>query len=410
MSDPEDLLTALVANGIQFVTGVPDSLLSNVCGAISTKLPVDRHVIAANEGAAIGLAIGYHLATGRPGLVYLQNSGLGNVINPLASLADPAIYAVPMVLMIGWRGEMLPDGTQRSDEPQHVKQGQVTLEQLALLGIPTHIVDAASDIGGCVRAAVAQAMSQSRPAALVVRRNAFSTYPLAASANTAALSREAAIAVIVGALPGTVPIVSTTGMASRELFELRAKAGTGHQRDFLTVGGMGHAVSIAAGIAMARPGGKVVCLDGDGAMLMHLGALTESAVLPNLIHVVLNNAAHDSVGGQPTAARRLSLPDIARSCGYSRAVSTHDAATIASAIRQGLEHAGSFLLEVICRRGARGDLGRPTRTPLENKRAFMDDHAEADHGGYVGNADSPRPCPHPEGGCAIRPGYRGAHH
>ncbi len=372
MIDPEDFLAALDANGIQFVTGVPDSLLSDVCGAISTKLPPGRHVIAANEGAAIGLAIGHHLATGRAGLVYLQNSGLGNAINPLASLADPAIYGIPMVLMIGWRGEMLADGSQRSDEPQHVTQGRITLDQLSLLGVSTRIVDAMTDIHDCVRAAAEQAMNQSRPVALVIRKGAFSAYKLAAKPNVVPLSREAAIAAIVSALPGTVPIVSTTGMASRELFELRAKAGTGHQRDFLTVGGMGHAVSIAAGIALARPGGKVMCLDGDGAMLMHLGALTESAAIPNFIHVLLNNGAHDSVGGQPTAATRLSITDIAQCCGYSLTLAAHDAATVAAAVGKALEHPGSCLLEVVCRRGARADLGRPTRTPLENKTAFMD--------------------------------------
>ncbi len=372
MVDPEAFLAALEANGINFVAGVPDSLLSDVCGAISSKLPPDRHVIAANEGAAIGLAIGYHLATGQPGLVYLQNSGLGNAINPLASLADPAIYAIPMVLMVGWRGEMLEDGTQRSDEPQHVTQGRITLDQLRVLGIPYRIVDAGTTIQDCVRATAEQARRESRPIALVVRKGTFSAYRLAGGANAAALSREAAIAALVAALPGTVPIVSTTGMASRELFELRAAAGTGHQRDFLTVGGMGHAVSIASGIALARADAKVVCLDGDGAMLMQLGALTESAVLPNLVHVVLNNAAHDSVGGQPTAATRLSLTEIARSCGYSRILTAHDATTVAASVGEALEHAGSVFLEIVCRRGARGDLGRPTRTPLENKRVFMD--------------------------------------
>ena len=371
MIDPQDFLAALDANGIHFVTGVPDSLLSDVCGAISSKLPRDRHVIAANEGAAVGLAIGYHLATGQPGLVYLQNSGLGNAINPLASLADTAIYGIPMVLMVGWRGEMLEDGSQRTDEPQHVTQGRITLDQLTLLGIHYRIVDATTNIQDCIRSASEQARGESRPTALVVRKGAFSTYRLAATADSAPLSREAAIAAIVEALPGMVPVVSTTGMASRELFELRASAGTGHQRDFLTVGGMGHAVSIASGIALARPGSKIVCLDGDGAMLMQLGALTESADLPNLVHIVLNNAAHDSVGGQPTAATRLCLTDIAQSCGYSLTLTACDAVTVAAGIGQALEHAGSVLLEIICRRGARGDLGRPTRTPLENKRAFM---------------------------------------
>lgn len=371
MINPDDFISALEASGIRFVTGVPDSLLKDVCAAITTHFPADRHLIAANEGSAIGLAIGHYLASRRPALVYMQNSGLGNSVNPLASLADPAIYGIPMILMIGWRGEML-NGAQMKDEPQHVTQGRITLAQLELLGIPFRIVDADTDIGACMQEYAELALSGSRPVALVVRKQAFSSYRLNDSrADEMLPTREEAIAAVVGNLPDLLPVVSTTGMPSRELFELRKAGAAGHHRDFLTVGGMGHAVSIASGIALAKPQSKVVCLDGDGAMLMHMGALTNSARRSNLVHIVLNNGAHDSVGGQPTQALHLNLADIANCCGYGLVMRAHSVDEVARALGVMLQSAGSSFLEIRCRRGARADLARPDRSPADNRRDFM---------------------------------------
>jgi phosphonopyruvate decarboxylase len=366
-----DFLAALRANDVRFVTGVPDSLLKDVCAAITVTLPPSDHVIAANEGAAVGLALGHYLASGRPALVYLQNSGLGNAVNPLASLADPAVYGIPMVLMIGWRGEMLADGSQLKDEPQHKLQGRITLGQLDVLAQPWRVVDANSDITADLAWAVSEALAAKRPVALVVRKGTFETCKLAATPEPDAPTREAAIAAVLAALPETAAVVSTTGMASREVFELRKAAGAGHARDFLTVGGMGHAVSIASGIARTQPQRRVVCVDGDGAMLMHLGALTESARQPNLLHIVLNNGAHDSVGGQPTAATRLDLQAIAAACGYARTAAAETLAAIGPAVAEMLTDPDAGFLEVRCRRGARADLGRPTRSPAENKDDFM---------------------------------------
>lgn len=371
MINPDDFIRALEASDIRFAAGVPDSLLKDVCAAITTRFPEDRHIIAANEGSAVGLAIGHYLASRRPALVYMQNSGLGNSVNPLASLADPAIYGIPMILMIGWRGEML-DGVQIKDEPQHVTQGRITLDQLAVLGIPFRVIDAGTDIDACLRDCAELALSEMRPVAIVVRKQAFSSFRLNDQrADENLPTREQVIAAIVDALPGNVPVVSTTGMPSRELFELRKAGAAGHHRDFLTVGGMGHAVSIASGIALARPQGKVVCLDGDGAMLMHMGALSNSAQRSNLVHIVLNNGAHDSVGGQPTQALHLKLADIARCCGYGRVMQAAGTEEVASAIGEILSRSGSSFLEIRCRRGARADLARPDRSPSENRRDFM---------------------------------------
>ncbi|MDD2239915.1 MAG: phosphonopyruvate decarboxylase [Kiritimatiellae bacterium] len=371
MIDPLEFLAALEKLDIRFVTGVPDSLLKNVCACLTTHFPPERHIIATNEGSAVGLAIGHYLATGRPALVYMQNAGLGNVVNPIASLADPQVYGIPMVLMIGWRGELLPDGEQRHDEPQHVKQGQITLAQLEILGIPYRIID--GQCGGSeplLKELVESALSQSRPVALVVRKQTFAPFELPMAVETSSLTREAAIRAVVEALPGTVPIVSTTGMASRELFELRKAAGAGQDRDFLTVGGMGHASQIAAGIALAQPKRKTVCLDGDGALLMHMGGLAISADCPNLLHVVINNGAHDSVGGQPTKGAVLNFAEIARACGYASVFRTDNPDEIADRIRSMLEGTGSSFLEIKCKRGHRADLGRPTRTPAQSKTDF----------------------------------------
>lgn len=373
MIETADFITGLEKAGIRFVSGVPDSLLKELCACITSVFGPEQHVIATNEGSAVGLAIGHHLATGRPALVYMQNSGLGNIVNPLTSLADPQVYAVPMVLMIGWRGELRDDQTQLADEPQHVKQGQITLSLLNTLGIPFRIIDgdtAAIDV--VLQQAASQALARSGPVALVVRKNTFGCFELTTAAQPVLeLSREESIRLILAVLPCDAIVVSTTGMASRELFELRKNAATGHQRDFLTVGGMGHASQIAAGIALSRPDRTVVCIDGDGAVLMHAGALAVSADCPNLLHVVLNNAAHDSVGGQPTKGNVLQFDAIARAFGYRHADCAMSGTELREKLTRMLDLDGSALLEVRCKRGARADLGRPHRSPIQNKTDFM---------------------------------------
>lgn len=370
-------LEALQLAGVQFFTGVPDSLLKELCACFSDRLPEQKHVIAANEGGATGLAMGHYLATGNPALVYMQNSGLGNVVNPIASLADPQIYGIPMLLVIGWRGEMQADGTQIHDEPQHVKQGQITLAQLEMMGIPFEIFQ--TDLSCALtqtRRLLALAKRRSGPVALVVRKQSFAPYKPKSAAKPASdqpalPSREDMLTRIVSLLADDVAVVSTTGMASRELFEFRHASESGHARDFLTVGGMGHASQIACGIALAQPDRQVVCLDGDGALLMHMGSLTLSAQQRNLVHIVFNNGAHDSVGGQPTVAAQLNLSSIAKAAGYQWVIRVSANSQLSEALQYALRLGQSCFIEVLCRRGARADLGRPTRTPAQNKQDFM---------------------------------------
>lgn len=357
--------------GAEFYTGVPDSQLRPLCDYLMNAFGTDprRHVIAANEGNAAALAAGYHLATGKTPVVYLQNSGEGNLINPAASLLHRRVYGIPVLFVVGWRGE---PGVH--DEPQHVYQGAVTIKLLEDMEIPSFVVGPETP-----EEAVREAMEGFRPlleaggnAAFVIRKGGLSHDKKADYRNEYALRREEAIRLIAGAA-GEDVVVSTTGKASRELFELREALGQDHSRDFLTVGSMGHASSIALGAALHRPEARVWCLDGDGALLMHMGALAVIGQVgpENLVHVVLNNGAHESVGGMPTAAGGLDLPGIARACGYPHAVTVRTPEELKRALEEVRDRRTLSLIEVKCAVGARADLGRPTTTPQENKRAFM---------------------------------------
>jgi phosphonopyruvate decarboxylase len=374
MITPSSLLTEIEASGITFFTGVPDSLLKDFCACVSMNCRGNKHQIATNEGSAVAMAVGHYLATGRPAVVYMQNSGLGNAVNPLASLASTKVYGIPMILVIGWRGETIEGGGQIIDEPQHVHQGQITLNQLQLLEIPSVTVTSQTsdkEAATLFRQLVQESLRLSGPVAFVVRKGSFRKFTASAHDETHAMSREAAIKIIIDSIPANSPVVATTGMASRELYELRSSRPRSRQNDFLTVGGMGHAAQIAVGVARARADLLVVCIDGDGSVLMHTGALAVSSGCPNLLHFVINNKAHDSVGGQPTPQERLDFCALASALGYEHSERAHDALTLRAAIKSLINETGSRLLEVMCGKGSREDLGRPKETPVENKRLFM---------------------------------------
>lgn len=369
MIAPKELLEYLRSESVSLVVGVPDSLLSSFSACVMDNIPPERHVIAASEGGAVALAAGHHLATGEYALVYMQNSGLGNAVNPLLSLADPDVYSIPMFLMIGWRGE---PGVH--DEPQHIKQGRVTLAMLDVMEIPYAILDADSEWKPVVGKALALMEAEQRPVALVVRKGTFRPYPLVRQdAERGRLTREEAIRIVVEALEESDVVVSTTGMTSRELYEIREAQGGGHARDFLVVGSMGHASQIALGVACWQPGRRVVCLDGDGAVIMHTGnmAIVGQIAPPNFIHIILDNGAHDSVGGQPTASSNVNFSLLATALGYKRARLVTDAPEIEQAMAELRGSEGPSLLWIKVRRGARPNLGRPKTTPVENKQALM---------------------------------------
>ena len=357
--------------GFEFFAGVPDSQLKALCSFLMDRYGLDpaRHVIAANEGNAAALAAGYHLATGKVPVVYLQNSGLGNVVNPVASLLNEKVYAIPCLFIVGWRGE---PGVH--DEPQHLFQGEITLPLLDTMDIPYFVIGKDTTLEQ-VQAKLDEyraLFAQGKQAAFVVRKGALDYSGKTVYHNAHPMSREAAIGHILAA-SGNDLVVSTTGKASREVYKLREVRGHGHGHDFLTVGSMGHSSSIALGIALQKPDHRVWCLDGDGAAIMHLGALALiGANRPaNLIHIVLNNEAHESVGGMPTVAGKLDLPDIAKACGYPCALSADNPEGLKKALKTAREGKQLTFIEVKCALGARTDLGRPTTTPQENKATFM---------------------------------------
>lgn len=355
----------------EFYTGVPDSQLKSLCNYLMNTYGIDskHHVIAANEGNCTALAAGYHLATGKIPVVYMQNSGEGNIINPVASLLNDKVYAIPMVFVVGWRGE---PGTH--DEPQHIYQGEVTIKLLEDMKIRSFVVskDTTENEMMAAMESFKKVLAEGKDVAFVIRKGALTYDGEVAYKNDNIMTREEIIQHIVK-VSGDDPVVSTTGKASRELFETRVRNGQSHKYDFLTVGSMGHSSSIALGVAINKPNTKVWCVDGDGAVLMHMGAMAViGATAPkNMIHIIINNGAHETVGGMPTVATNIDLVTIARACGYSNAVSVDTFAALDKELEEAKKRNEISLIEVKSSIGAREDLGRPTTTAIENKENFM---------------------------------------
>lgn len=357
--------------GADFFTGVPDSQLKALCNYLMDRYGIDphHHIIAANEGNCAALAAGYHLATGKVPVVYMQNSGEGNIINPVASLLNDKVYAIPMIFIIGWRGE---PGVH--DEPQHIYQGEVTVKLLEDMGITSFVIgkETTDDEVVEVMKEFREVLDAGKDVAFVIRKGALTDAPKVEYKNENTMFREEIIQHIV-AVTGEDPIISTTGKASRELFETRVANGQSHKYDFLTVGSMGHSSSIALGVAINKPEQKIWCIDGDGAVLMHMGSMAVmGANKPqNLVHVVINNAAHETVGGMPTVAGSIDLIGVAKACGYPYAVRVENFEDLDRELGTAKNKDELSLIEVKCSIGARDDLGRPTTTAIENKKNFM---------------------------------------
>lgn len=368
---PLDFYMILAENNINFFTGVPDSLLKDFCLCIDDNVPQEKHVIAANEGNAIALAAGYHLGTGKLPLVYMQNSGLGNATNPLLSLCDPDVYSIPVLVIIGWRGE---PGVK--DEPQHIKQGKIQIDLLEAMNISYEVISKdAQNIEKKITDAIDRALNESKPFVILVKKGTFDTYgSLSPALDEGLMTREESLEVILSQLPDNSIIVSTTGKTSREIFEIRKKRGEPHFKDFLTVGSMGHCSSIALGIAIAKPDRNVVCIDGDGALIMHMGSLSTVGKLKpkNLYHILINNYVHESVGWQETSAKFIDMLGLVKSNGYRYAFSVKDSSHLRNQFEDFIKSEGPSFLEIKVRPGSRDDLGRPTIKPIDNKKAFMD--------------------------------------
>ena len=357
--------------GADFYTGVPDSQLKALCDYLMDAYGIDpkHHIIAANEGNCTALAAGYHLATGKVPVVYMQNSGEGNIINPVASLLNDKVYAIPVIFVVGWRGE---PGIH--DEPQHIYQGEVTVKLLEDMDIASFVIgkDTTEEEAAAAMTGFRELLKKGKDVAFVIRKGALTDPPKVKYKNDNQMVREEIIRHIAAAT-GEDPVVSTTGKASRELFEIREANGQSHKYDFLTVGSMGHSSSIALGVALNKPKQRIWCVDGDGAVLMHMGAMAVvGANKPkNMVHVVINNGAHETVGGMPTVAGTVDLVAVAKACGYPYAVSVDNFGDLDKELSSAKERGALSLIEVKCSIGARDDLGRPTTTALENKENFM---------------------------------------
>jgi phosphonopyruvate decarboxylase len=369
MINTKDFYNQLQECGIDFFTGVPDSLLKDICGFITDETPKERNIISANEGGAIGLAMGYNMSTSKIPLVYMQNSGFGNTINPLLSLADPKVYGIPMLLLVGWRGE-----PNIKDEPQHVKQGEVSEILLQSLNIPYSIISSETEnFSNLLNDAVEVMKSKSTPYVILVRKGTFEKYSLKNEKVTDYdLNREGAVKKIIDLINKDDIIVSTTGKTSREVFEYREEIRDGHEKDFLTVGGMGHTNQIALGIAIGKPNRTIYCIDGDGAVLMHTGSLgIIGDIAPsNLKHIIINNGAHDSVGGQPTIGFDINFRKIAEGFNYKKTFQIKMLNEFDEVFKNFKNSSGPSLLEILVNKGARKNLGRPTISPKENKANF----------------------------------------
>lgn len=364
MIDTNEFLNTLNEYGFDFFTGVPDSLLKNLCAGISNSVKLSN-ITAANEGNAVSLACGYYLSSGKPAVVYMQNSGIGNAVNPLLSLADEDVYSIPFLMIVGWRGE---PGT--SDEPQHKKQGKLTIPLFETIGIQTLIPE--NDYRKCIEECAEYMKKYSRPIALVIRKNTFSDIPFLKPENNFSLSREESLEIITEHLSENDIIVSTTGKTSRELFEIRERRHQSHRCDFLTVGSMGHTSSIALGISLGTDK-TVYCADGDGSFLMHMGSAAVNSVNmgENFRYIVFNNGAHESVGGQQTVGFDVNIPEILAACGFSEVFSVKTADELHEGIEK-MKKTPKSAMVIFIKQGSRSNLGRPLLSPLENKKLLME--------------------------------------
>lgn len=364
MVNTKEFYDYLLANKVDFFTGVPDSLLANFCACVKENSPSQNNIIAANEGNAVAIASGYHIASGNYGVVYMQNSGLGNTVNPILSLADEEVYSVPMLLIIGWRGE-----PGKKDEPQHVKQGKLTLPLLECMGIEYQILG--DDFEAQLKTALEYMKENNKPYALVVQKGTFSDYKITKEPAHYSIKREEALEAAMSVIEDDAFIVSTTGKTSREIFEIRERWGQGHSHDFLTVGSMGHTASIALGMAIGSDK-NIYCIDGDGSFIMHMGGMGIAAMNAgkNFKYILNNNGAHESVGGQPTIGFELDVEAILKATGFKKVYRAETAEEVKAGVEK-LRDEELAALVIYTNQGSRDDLGRPTIAPEQNKLNMM---------------------------------------
>ena len=370
----EKLIYEIKKSGIENLIGVPDSTLKEFCNYINGEGKDELiHVTPHNEGAAVGMATGVYLSTGKPACVYMQNSGLGNIVNPVTSIANEAVYGIPMLFLIGWRGE---PGVH--DEPQHVFMGEVTLKVLDVMDIPYSVISKETsdeELENIFKEAN-RYLGEEKQYAIVIKKGTFEAGHKNSHSNAYTLVRENAISTILKSLKEDDVVISTTGKISREVYEQSDVVLGQHAQEFLTVGGMGHASMIALGYAMNKRDKRVICIDGDGAVLMHMGAFPViGKVKPsNYVHICINNDSHESVGGMPTGAVGQDYYKIAEECGYTKGFVAATEEELEKVLESADKIEGPVFIEVKVSMESRADLGRPKETAQENKKGFMKYH------------------------------------
>lgn len=368
MINPENLYQFLKSRDIEFYSGVPDSLMQNWLLTLQRNATESNHIIAVNEGAAVALAAGYYLSTGKLPVVYMQNSGLGNAVNALTSITDKEIYSIPLLLFIGWRG-----APGIHDEPQHKKMGRITEDMLRVLEIPSFILEEEeSQAFPTVENAANMAMQQQCAVAILVKENVFSKQGADARSSEYKLSRERAIDLLLDGCNEDDVLICTTGKASRELYDLNQNKPAPLPKIFYSIGGMGLANQIALGIDLQKRF-RIIMLDGDGAMLMHLGTAATIGQLAseNYIHIVLNNGCHESVGGQPTEGFDIDLCHIASACGYRDVTLVTNEQQLQDWIAGPLNKPGKKFLEIRMNATCRDKLPRVSGPFTERKELLM---------------------------------------
>lgn len=363
MINTKDFYNTLLENDFNFFTGVPDSLLKEFCMCIKDLSRKENHIISANEGNAVAISCGYNIATGKYGVVYMQNSGLGNIINPILSLADEKIYKIPMLFLIGYRGE-----PNTKDEPQHIKQGELTLPILETLGMEYLILD--EDYRKQIKYCYEYIKKNGKPIAIIVKKDMFSKYEAETEKNNNLLTREEALDVIISNLNTNDFTVSTTGKTSREIFEIRERYNMRHSNDFLNVGAMGHTSSLAFGISLFTTN-NIFCIDGDGAFIMHMGGLAVAIqnAKDNFKYILINNGYHESVGGQPTISYNINISKILSGFGFKEVIEVDNANEFKNALDK-IKNKGKMAIVVNTNNKSRNDLGRPNISLIDSKEEF----------------------------------------
>lgn len=360
----EDLLNTLKKKKINFFTGVPDSVLKNL-----TYKFKKNHISVNNEGTAVSLAAGYYLATGKLPCVYMQNSGLGNAINPLISITNKNIYSIPSILIIGWRGS-----PNSKDEPQHQVMGKKTKQILKLLGIKYFVARNKKDLEKFEKM-IEYSRSKLTSIACLIERSSIKNKKSKTQKkiiNKYKVYRYNFIKELVDLIKIKSNVISSTGFISRELDHILSKKKYLNIKPFYMVGGMGHSASLTLGVSL-KSKKQNICLDGDGALLMHLGSLgiVKKYGKKNFKYILLRNDTHESVGCQPTNSTHINYKILSKSFGFRKYLLITKELDFKNVVKKLINSPGPSFLEVRIKNGSISNLGRPKNLKFVKKKFML---------------------------------------